>query len=473
MNKNNYIGSLRGPLSTEQRRAVAALHGPLLVLAGAGTGKTRVVTYRIANLLSQNVRPENILAVTFTKKAAREMKDRVSELVGHTAREMRISTFHSLGFSILREHFDCVGLRPGFRVYADDQGRTKVVDQILRELDLTPWFDGARMLRGISLAKNRDVETDGLFSGSPDEQLLAEAFERYNTRLRAANYVDLDDLVALPLRILREQPAVRESYQKRFRYILVDEYQDTNEVQYQLMKLLLSPERNLCVVGDDDQAIYGFRGSSVEKIRGFADEFPGTVCIRLTRNYRSSHQILSFSNAVISEASKRMKKELTSELGDGVAVELGYAGDEAQERRFIANRIRELERPYEEIAILVRVIEQLRAMVSHLTAMDVPVRKKQSGGVRVLTLHGSKGLEWPVVFLPGLEEDTLPHWNAIQAGEDAVEEERRLFYVGTTRAQRQLIISSSSRRGAYRRTPSRFLDGFDQERYVKPHRVRD
>ena len=454
--------TLLGNLNDEQQAAVTTLRGPLLVLAGAGTGKTRVITYRIASLLSENVPPENILAVTFTKKAATEMKQRVAELVGAAASKMRISTFHSLGFAILREQQRLVGLRPGFHICTDNQDRTSIAQDVFDGLDSWCDFqDASDLLRCISYAKNQCHDAGQL---SPQ---FSELINRYDAVFREANCVELDDLVSLPLAILRKHRDVQQIYQDRYRYLLIDEYQDTNPVQHELVKLLLGPERNLCVVGDDDQAIYGFRGATIEKIRGFAQEFSGTRVIKLTRNYRSSEQIVDFANAVIAPAADRFDKELRSELGRTAPVEIATTPSEHHEREFIVRRISELASTtkYRDIAVLIRVNRDQKAMIQQFDRAGIPCGQKKNG-VRVLTLHASKGLEFPVVFLPGLEEHTLPHWNAVRSGPEAIAAERRLFYVGTTRARRNLIISSSQRRANYPRVPSRFLEGLHQREFV-------
>lgn len=629
-------------LNAAQREAVATTEGPLLVLAGAGTGKTRVITYRIANLLRRGVRPESILAVTFTNKASREMKERVHKLTGGKEKGMTISTFHSLGVRILRVEHAAIGYRPGFSI-TDSSDQLSMARTILRDIrgGAAP-VEPKAVLAAISRAKNKFIlPEDVLESASDDlEHLLAECYQRYQSGLRDRNCVDFDDLILLPVICLQKHEEIALKYKRQFRYVLVDEYQDTNSAQYQFLRCLVSPERNLCVVGDDDQSIYGFRGAEMDKILGFERDFPGARVVKLEENYRSTAAILNLANAVIANNLSRRKKTLRSTLGEGAKVRWVTLSDEAAEVDFVIQgivRLTEAEQaPLESLVILIRAAIQARPFeeklrlrhipytlvggqsyfdrkeirdvlaywkvasnpaddLSLLRILNVPRRgfgtvtiqkidavaraKKfsfleamtavadregefsesvrtacahlrdlfsrarerlerrefavmarelileadykdavtdlytdplvrqarwasveqvflwverwhnhnpsgefsdylealaldqeesrqdkgeQRRGLTVMTLHSAKGLEFPHVFLVGVEEDLLPHRRSAAEGDSGIEEERRLFYVGITRAQQSLTITQAGTRFLYGeprpRQPSRFLE---------------
>ena len=629
-------------LNAAQREAVATTEGPLLVLAGAGTGKTRVITYRIANLLRRGVRPESILAVTFTNKASREMKERVHKLTGGKEKGMTISTFHSLGVRILRVEHAAIGYRPGFSI-TDSSDQLSLARTILRDIrgDAAP-VEPKAVLAAISRAKNKFIlPEDVLESASDDlEHLLAECYQRYQSGLRDRNCVDFDDLILLPVICLQKHEEIALKYKRQFRYVLVDEYQDTNSAQYQFLRCLVSPERNLCVVGDDDQSIYGFRGAEMDKILGFERDFPGARVVKLEENYRSTAAILNLANAVIANNLSRRKKTLRSTLGEGAKVRWVTLSDEAAEVDFVIQgivRLTEAEQaPLENLVILIRAAIQARAFeeklrlrhipytlvggqsyfdrkeirdvlaywkvasnpaddLSLLRILNVPRRgfgtvtiqkidavarakkfsfleamaavadregefsesvrtacahlrdlfsrarerlerrefsvmarelileanykeavtdlytdplvrqarwasveqvflwverwhnlnpsgefsdylealaldqeesRQDKGekrrGLTVMTLHSAKGLEFPHVFLVGVEEDLLPHRRSAAEGDSGIEEERRLFYVGITRARQSLTITQAGTRFLYGeprpRQPSRFLE---------------
>ncbi len=629
-------------LNAAQREAVATTEGPLLVLAGAGTGKTRVITYRIANLLRRGVRPESILAVTFTNKASREMKERVHKLTGGKEKGMTISTFHSLGVRILRVEHAAIGYRPGFSI-TDSSDQLSLARTILRDIrgGAAP-VEPKAVLAAISRAKNKFIlPEDVLESASDDlEHLLAECYQRYQSGLRDRNCVDFDDLILLPVICLQKHEEIALKYKRQFRYVLVDEYQDTNSAQYQFLRCLVSPERNLCVVGDDDQSIYGFRGAEMDKILGFERDFPGARVVKLEENYRSTAAILNLANAVIANNLSRRKKTLRSTLGEGAKVRWVTLSDEAAEVDFVIQgivRLTEAEQaPLENLVILIRAAIQARAFeeklrlrhipytlvggqsyfdrkeirdvlaywkvasnpaddLSLLRILNVPRRgfgtvtiqkidavarakkfsfleamaavadregefsesvrtacahlrdlfsrarerlerrefsvmarelileanykeavtdlytdplvrqarwasveqvflwverwhnlnpsgefsdylealaldqeesRQDKGekrrGLTVMTLHSAKGLEFPHVFLVGVEEDLLPHRRSAAEGDSGIEEERRLFYVGITRARQSLTITQAGTRFLYGeprpRQPSRFLE---------------
>ncbi len=644
------MSRFRRELNDEQFRAVSTIEGPLLVLAGAGTGKTRVITYRIANLLDSGVDPGDVLAVTFTNKAAREMRERVRSLLGKNPRRLTLCTFHALGVRILRSDAERFGLRANFSIY-DTSDQQSLLRSILRDIRGALTSSDIHAVRtAISLAKNRFAEPGDLLDEAADDQelLVARAYSRYDEHLQALNAVDFDDLIRLPVRGIAASEELAARYRSRFRHVMVDEYQDTNGSQYRFIRALIGAERNICVVGDDDQSIYGFRGADMDKILKFERDFPGATVIKLEENYRSTASILDLANAVIAENGERHPKALRSRLGPGDPVEyLGCKDDEA-EVSFVVNQIQELHQreslPYEDMAVLMRSAFQARVFEEKLRLRNVPytlvggqsyfdrreirdtlaywsvaynpaddvsllriinspkrgigpstirkldelarqrgsslfdaleaaalgegafsspVRKTIEGlagalrrghdglrsvdpagacrallddicyreslpeiypdpltcksrwaaiddllqsladwqadnpaepfgsymealllrtrdddddgerrGVSLMTLHSAKGLECLAVFLVGLEEDILPHRKSIEQGDRAIEEERRLLYVGITRARRRLFLTGAQLRtvhGAEKpRLPSRFLaEVEDRELYVQ------
>nr|NIQ97767.1 UvrD-helicase domain-containing protein [Desulfuromonadales bacterium]NIS43680.1 UvrD-helicase domain-containing protein [Desulfuromonadales bacterium] len=307
-------------LNPEQRAAVEQTEGPVLILAGAGSGKTRVITFRIAYLLQQGVDAGNILAVTFTNKAAREMRERVAALVGRqSAAEMTISTFHSLGVKILRQEIARLGFKKGFTIYgAADQVRL-IRDITARLAPQGEKYDAERIQYLISAAKNR-LETPDRFrfnQGDPYAIMAAEVYPEYQKALKAFNAVDFDDILLYSEKLLSEYEAVRQSFQRQFRYIMVDEYQDTNEAQYRMLQHLTGAEKNLCVVGDDDQSIYAWRGANPGNILDFEKDFPGARVVKLESNYRSTGHILAAANGLIANNRARKEKILRAMAGDG------------------------------------------------------------------------------------------------------------------------------------------------------------
>ena len=625
-------------LNPSQREAVRHLEGPLLVLAGAGSGKTRVITAKIAHLIEQGgVAARHITAVTFTNKAAREMKGRVGKLLDAQAgRGLSISTFHTLGLNILRRELKTAGLRAGFSIF-DEQD----VEQLLRELTKKNEADKDTLQRArweISAWKNDLIDPDAAQGSASDdfESFYAALYGAYQRALRVYNAVDFDDLILLPVSLLRSDPALRERWQNRIRYMLVDEYQDTNGAQYELVKLLVGVRGALTVVGDDDQSIYAWRGARPENLARLRDDFPHLHVIKLEQNYRSTGRILRAANTLIANNEHVFEKRLWSELGPGELLRVVNCRDEEDEAerviseiiqqrfnsgapyssfailyrgnhqarpfekalrtqnipyfisggtsffsrsevkdvmaylRLIVNpnddgaflriintprreigtstletlshyaaerrcslfqaidelalgerlkarplsRLREFsawlgsmgrgsedspvetvrqllndldyrdwieqtsgsdkaaERRWENVEDLIGWLEKLRAdeqkggslghMVNHLSLMDVlEGQDEEDSGDRVvlMTLHGAKGLEFPHVFLVGMEEDLLPHRSSIE--EDNIAEERRLAYVGVTRAQRTLVMTCAERRRRagelVRCEPSRFL----------------
>ncbi|GAB6083024.1 UvrD-helicase domain-containing protein [Desulfuromonas carbonis] len=632
-------------LNPPQQAAVRHTEGPLLLLAGAGSGKTRVITCRIAYLLEQGVAAEEILAVTFTNKAAREMRERVKAMVGRKSGQgMVISTFHSLALRILRADIERLGFKQNFSIYGSadqerlvrDLTRDLLAEGVRCDLDRVLWL--------ISDAKNRLITpTEFTAGGSDPERLLAaQVYPRYQRALKAFNAVDFDDILLLAVRLLRDDPAVRRAWQARFRYIMVDEYQDTNAAQYHLLRLLCEEHRNLCVVGDDDQSVYGWRGADLGNILDFEKDYPGARVIKLEQNYRSTGNILAAANAVIRNNTRRKEKVLWTAGDPGEPVLSLCCEDEEDEARSVVEQIhaerfrrnlqyrdfailyrtnvqsrafeeqlrfenipyvliggqqffdrkevkdalayfRVLVNPRDEVSLLrilnfprrgigettadvliqasaaqsrplwevmrqvseldelgekahsavagfvelmerfrrqfrkpLRLVETARELFAEigleneiyrtandpqqgkrraenlaevlnalagyveregeaslagfldkvsLLDQDEPVRndkehKLARDAVVLMSLHSSKGLEFPQVFLVGLEEGFLPHRKSMEAGAD-LDEERRLCYVGITRARQRLVLLHARRRKKYGklepRTPSPFL----------------
>ncbi len=628
-------------LNPRQKEAVLHTEGPLLILAGAGSGKTRVITMRAAYLLHRGAAAQSVLAVTFTNKAAREMRGRVSMMVrGKGNGGPIISTFHSLCLNILRREIEHLGYRKDFTIY-DTGEQISLLRNILSDIrfhDKT--FKIESVLERISRSKNDYVSAAA--AASPEDDKIEEVTERlspkYHEALRTLNALDFDDLLLFTLRLFREHPAVLQRYRDRFRYLMVDEYQDTNRVQYDFIRMLAGERKNLCVVGDDDQSIYGWRGAHIGNILDFEKDFPGTAVIRLEQNYRSTGHILQAANAVIKNNGKRMEKTLWTAGKPGPRVCIFRAADAEEEARWVADRIsmirfdgnlrwedfsviyranlfskpfeealRKLRIPYcvvggtsyfenreiKDLAAYLKIIANPRDDLSLLRAANVPKRglgatalgrlskfaqtqsiplleafaraeeiselgaktaesaeefsrmigryqavfqkrrvmgdsfkalveeiryrdyirelyktpeaamrkienldafisslagyaveeaaptlqgfletlalsdlmeekeEKTGSGVTLISFHSAKGLEFPVVFICGVEEDILPHKKS-SATADGVEEERRLFYVGITRAMKELYITYAGHRTKYGKqsgvNPSRFLD---------------
>lgn len=375
------MNNMLDKLNERQKEAVLATEGPVLVLAGAGSGKTTVLVNRIAYMISEkHIRPWNILAITFTNKAAREMKDRIERLLGDTAKDMWIGTFHSVCVRILRSCIDLLGYRRDFVIYDTADTKT-VMKECLRELDIDEKsFPVRNVLSIISNAKNdlMDAATfENVYKSDYRMSIIAKIYYRYQTKLRKNNAVDFDDIILNTVKILSENPDVLSKYQDKFQYILVDEYQDTNNSQYLLINLLAQANRNLCVVGDDDQSIYKFRGANIGNILNFEDDYSDVQKITLDQNYRSTQNILDAANSVISNNKGRMGKSLWTSNGNGNKVYVYTGTNEYDEARYIARQIKkhfDEQGSFSDCAILYRTNAQSRVIEEMLMRESVPYK---------------------------------------------------------------------------------------------------
>ena len=368
-------------LNPEQRRAAETLEGPVLILAGAGSGKTRALTYRVANLIDHGVPAWSILALTFTNKAAKEMKTRVQNLIGaEKAEEAWISTFHSTCARILRRDIEKIGYSRSFTIY-DDDDQQRILKEILKQQNIDDKFLPVREIKAkISDAKNKMLMPDEWFAKSLRDRrssMIHDVMTEYEKRMKAMNALDFDDLLLKTLVLLADHPPVLDVYRRRFKYVMVDEYQDTNRTQYELLRLLTAESRNLCVVGDDDQSIYGWRGADIRNILEFENDYPDAAVIKLEQNYRSTGNILDAANQVIAHNEGRKDKTLWTEHGDGERI-VSYCGqDERDEAAWIIQQIQELKKQgvsYGETALLYRTNAQSRIPEEVLMQAGIPYR---------------------------------------------------------------------------------------------------
>lgn len=371
-------------LNKEQRQAVDTLDGPLLILAGAGSGKTRALTYRIANLVDHGVSPWNILALTFTNKAAREMRERTEALLGGSVKDMWVATFHSCCTRILRSDIDKLGRDRNFVIY-DDDDQTSLIAAIMKRLGVNDKDITKRQIKEhISEAKNKSTEPEKFLMDNPylDESVL-KVFREYQRSLKEYNALDFDDLLGKTLELFQSCPEVLQKYRSKFRYILVDEYQDTNVMQYHIVEMLAREHGNICVVGDDDQSIYGWRGADIRNILDFEKDFPGAKVIRLEQNYRSTSNILDAANAVIENNQGRKSKKLWTDNGRGDKIETFTADSERDEAHFVCRKIMEGVRSgmnYGDFAVLYRMNAQSR--IPETTMVNYGIPNKVYGGQR-------------------------------------------------------------------------------------------
>lgn len=363
-------------LNQQQLEAIKHLEGPALVIAGAGSGKTRVVTYRIVELINAGVHPSQILGLTFTNKAAGEMKERVQQL---TNRYVLICTFHSLGARILRESISKLGYRSDFTIYDEDDSE-KLLKACLGDDKFSVKSTEAKVIRGlISRAKNdllgpHEIDTRNLMTAT--EQLFPKIYAEYQAKLKESNAVDFDDLLFLTVQLFKDHPDILEMYRDRWRYLLIDEYQDTNATQYYMVKYLAEPTNNVFVVGDPDQSIYSWRGATIGNILNFESDYPGARIIRLEQNYRSRGNILYAANGLIKYNQKRFNKQLWSSLGEGETIKDFIANDGYSEARFIGERIKQHKEkdhiPFSEMAVFYRTNAQSRALEDYFLMRSIP-----------------------------------------------------------------------------------------------------
>lgn len=378
------LSPLFDDLNPVQREAVAAVEGPLLVVAGAGSGKTRVLTYRVAHLLRDlGAEPWEILAITFTNKAAGEMAERAARLVGGAARDMWVSTFHSACVRILRREAGHLGYNSSFTIY-DELDSRRAIQRAVRELDMDEKRYPPRRIRAvISNAKNEMVDFESFAAQAEDagdmyRKAIAEIYRLYQQRLEEASAMDFDDLLMVSVNLFEALPEVLARYQERFRYLHVDEFQDTNYAQYQLVKLLAARHGNLCAVGDADQSIYRFRGADIRNIDSFQQDFPQAKVVVLEQNYRSTQNILAAANSVIAHNERRQPKHLWSDLGEGPPIVRFQAQDEHDEAAFVADQVLDLERSggaaMGDIAVFYRMNAQSRVLEEVLNRYGLPYR---------------------------------------------------------------------------------------------------
>ncbi len=366
-------------LNKEQINAVTHTDGPMLVMAGAGSGKTKVLTTRIAYLVKKGIDPYNILAITFTNKAANEMKERITNLIGDQARYMQISTFHSFGLTILKKYYEYVGLSKNFTII-DSDDVLSLIKKLIKDSGFDPKHYSPKTIRNkISSAKNELMSPDELdkFTSNEIDGVVVSIYRKYQARLLSNNSVDFDDLLLLPIRVFQSHPEVLKIYQEQYKYILIDEYQDTNQVQYILTKMLSAKYKNICVVGDQDQSIYGFRGSNYRNILNFEKDYPNTCVIMLEQNYRSTKTILGAANDIIKNNKNRKDKNLwtSNDIGDKITCK--RCMDERDEANYIVSKISELISngvPKDSIAILYRTNALSRNIEEVMLGENIPYK---------------------------------------------------------------------------------------------------
>ena len=377
----NYLSKL----NPAQREAVLHTQGPLLVFAGAGSGKTRVLTYRVAHLIEQGIDPYHIIAITFTNKAANEMRERIAAITP-LGDQVWVSTFHAACTRILRREIDVLGYGSGFTIY-DSQDSERLIKECIKELNLNDKdYPPRKIAEIISSQKNELIspeEYESKSAGYYRESNIAEAYTLYQKKLKASNALDFDDIIVQTVNLLTHHEDIRNKYQNRFRYVLIDEYQDTNHAQYRLVNLLVGEAHNICVVGDDDQSIYGWRGANIENILRFAIDYPNAKVIKLEENYRSTQRILNAANAVISKNDNRAPKSLWTENEEGDFIKIYTAATDKEEGAFVANTIKAMtmeDAVYNDFAVLYRTNAQSRAIEDQLVMQGLPYRL--FGGVR-------------------------------------------------------------------------------------------
>ena len=367
-------------LNDKQLEAVKITEGPLLVLAGAGSGKTKVLTTRIAYLIKEkNVDPYNILAITFTNKAAKEMKERIINLIGSVGYSMQISTFHSFGLSIIKDNYELLGYKPNFTILDSDDTLT-LIKKILKDMNIDPKIYNPKAIKNsISSAKNELIDSKkySKYVGSDFERVVLDVYKQYEKRLVSNNALDFDDLLMKPIELFSNNPSVLKEYQERFKYILIDEYQDTNEAQYLLTKMLSAKYKNICVVGDDSQAIYSWRGANYRNILNFEKDYKDTKVVYLEENYRSTKTILNAANSVIKNNVEKKEKNLWTNNEEGVKITYHKALSEVDEACYVRDEVKKLIKDGispSDIAILYRTNAQSRVMEDAMLESQIPYK---------------------------------------------------------------------------------------------------
>ncbi|MDD3048753.1 MAG: UvrD-helicase domain-containing protein [Bacilli bacterium] len=366
-------------LNKQQKDAVLYKDGPLLILAGAGSGKTRVLTYKVAYLIEEGTSPFSILAITFTNKASKEMKERIYSLVGDQANNIQISTFHSFGYKIIRQNFKLLNLNNNFTIL-DESDTISVVKKILKELNLDPKQYNPKAIKNQICSAKNELLTPDLYTKyvkTDWDEIVLKVYKKYQEALLNNNSVDFDDLLMLPIILFKKHPDVLNDYQEKYKYILIDEYQDTNEAQYKLTKMISSKYQNICVVGDNDQSIYSFRGANYNNILNFEKDYPNTKTILLEENYRSTKTILKAANNIIKNNKLRKDKNLWTDNQEGNKINYYRANDEKDEAHYIINEVKKLSKegiPYDEMAILYRTNAQSRALEESFLVENIPYK---------------------------------------------------------------------------------------------------
>ena len=367
-------------LNSEQKKAVTTTEGPLLVLAGAGSGKTRVLTTRIAYLIEElGINPENILAITFTNKAAKEMKERILTMLGPIAYKIQISTFHSFGLYLLKRHYSLLGYNHNFTILDSDDALT-IIKKIIKEMNLDPKEYNPKAVRNkISGAKNEllDAEDYSKYANSSYEEVIVDIYRKYEKKLKSNNSFDFDDLLMMPLKLFRDYPNILKEYQEQYQYILVDEYQDTNEAQYIMVKMLAAKYKNICVVGDESQAIYSWRGANYKNILNFEKDYKNAKTILLEENYRSTKTILNAANDIIKNNKERKDKKLWTNNEEGIKIKYHRCYDEKDEANYIKDEIKKLINSginKSDIAILYRTNAQSRNLEEAMLRENIPYK---------------------------------------------------------------------------------------------------
>ncbi len=367
-------------LNDKQREAVLYNDGPLLIIAGAGAGKTKTLTTKITYLIEElNVSPYNILAITFTNKAAKEMKDRIDNLIGTVAKKIQVSTFHSFGLKLLRENCEALGYDSNF-VIMDSDDSLSVIKKIIKDMNLDPKIYNPRAIRNkISSCKNELMSPEAYdkFAASEYEQVVKEVYEKYDRKLKQNNSVDFDDLLILPIELFRKNPDILDKYQELYKYLLIDEYQDTNQAQYILTKLISAKSRLITCVGDDSQSIYSFRGANYKNILNFEKDYNEAKTILLEENYRSTSTILDAANQVIKNNRQKKDKNLWTSRGKGEKIKYYRAYNERDEAQYVIRKIKELaarDTKYQDIAVLYRTNAQSRVLEEEMLKENLPYR---------------------------------------------------------------------------------------------------